>query len=286
MATPQDGAVSAAAGVAAAGVAADQPHITLYWLNESRSQRIVWLLEELGVSYSIEVFHRTQDNLAPREFEKIHPLGKFPVVKVTLPEASLAPKKELILAESGFITEYLCGHFGQEKDLVPSRYPKGGHDGEAGTETESWMRYQYFLHYAEASLMPPLVISVILSVLKGSKVPFFIRPITGAVADKVFAGFVTPTLAKHFAYLESQLETAPNGGGYLCGKKLTAVDILLVFPLVEAKKGLGHLDMGGGKGKLRDNFPKLWEYVTRLEAEPGYKRAAAKIEEVEGKPKL
>ncbi|KAK3681098.1 glutathione S-transferase [Podospora appendiculata] len=251
---------------------AAQPKITLYWLNESRAQRIVWLLEELHVDYNVEIFHR-KDMLAPPELERIHPLGKAPVVTID------APTGKVVLAETGFISQYLCDHFGQATTLVPSRYPTGGQEGVVGGETDEWMRLQYFMHYAEGSLMPPLLVAVILSVLKGPKMPFFIRPITGAVANKIFSSFVFPNIAKHLQFLESQLATSPNGGQYLCGAHLTAADIILSFPLLAVRDRFGGMDISVEQQgvKLLDQYPKLWAYVARLEQEDGFKRAEAKI---------
>ncbi|KAK0609730.1 hypothetical protein B0T17DRAFT_546302 [Bombardia bombarda] len=263
--------------------------ITLYWLDKSRAQRIVWLLEELHADYDVEVFYRTKDFLAPPELEKVHPLGKSPLVSIT-PNASAgdasSPRPTKVLAESGFITEYLCEHFGDGTNLVPERWP-GGVKGGVCTETEGWMRYQHLLHYAEGSLMPPLLLSVIMFLMKGPKIPFFVRPITSMVANNIFSMVIFPSLVKHLDFLEDLLKTAPNGGGYLCGNHLTAVDILLSFPLLSIRERLGNLEIGGAKrpGKVLDNYPVLWAYVARLEEVDGYKRASAKIEEFEGKGK-
>jgi glutathione S-transferase len=97
----------------------------------------------------------------------------------------------------------------------------------------------------------------------------------------MFASFVAPELSKHMAFLESQLESSPGNGEYLCGAHLTAADILLSFPLQLARKRSGGLSAGEGKGKIADEFPKLWTYLKRLEELPGYKRAEAKVKEFE-----
>ncbi|AEO69752.1 cd951dff-517d-478b-ae87-8ca064a3e44f [Thermothielavioides terrestris] len=261
--------------------AATQPQVTLYWLNHSRAQRIVWLLEELGVPYNIQTYQRNQDQLAPPELEKIHPLGKSPVLGISLPDpADPAKQKQLVLAESGFIVQYLCEHFAQHKTLLPKRY-RDCQEGQLGGETDEWMRYQYFLHYAEGSLMTNIVVAIVLDVLRSPRIPFFIRPITGSVVSKLFSIFIGPQIAKHLAFLESQLETSPSGGSYLCGPHLTAADILLSFPLLQARERADELRAGEGQAKLAEKYPKLWEYLRRLEQEPGYKRAEAKIEELQ-----
>jgi glutathione S-transferase len=139
-----------------------QAEMTRSRLNYSRAQRIVWLLEELGLKYSVELFQRKEDMTAPPELQKVHPLGKSPVVGLTFPDAADATKtKELVLVESGFIAQYLTDTFGQTSPLLPKRY-RDGHEGQAGAETDEWMRYQYFLHYPEGSLMPPLLVGIIL----------------------------------------------------------------------------------------------------------------------------
>ena len=131
-------------------------------LNDSRAQRIVWLLEELGLEYNVELFQRTEDMMAPPELQKVHPLGKSPVVGLTFRDAGDPTKtKELVLVESGFIAQYLTDTFGQTTSLLPKRY-HDRHEGQAGAETDEWMRYQYFLHYPEGSLMPPLLVGIIL----------------------------------------------------------------------------------------------------------------------------
>ncbi|KAL2260464.1 hypothetical protein VTK26DRAFT_5509 [Humicola hyalothermophila] len=258
-----------------------QPKLKLYWLNNSRAQRIVWLLEELGLPYEVEIFHRNKDMFAPSELRKVHPLGKSPMVKVTIPQTSQpATQKELVLAESGLIAQYLADHFGPA--LLPKRY-RDGQEGQPGGETEEWMRCQYFLHYAEGSLHPPLLVQLILMILKGPKIPFVIRPITSFVVDKMFENFVAPQMALHLGFVESQLATAPGKGGYLCGDRLTVADILMSYPLLEARDRAYQLETGKTteRKKWSERYPKLWDYLKRLEEEPGFKRAEVKITELE-----
>ncbi|AEO57244.1 hypothetical protein MYCTH_2303157 [Thermothelomyces thermophilus ATCC 42464] len=259
-----------------------QPKITLYWLNDSRAQRIAWLLEELGLEYNVKVFYRDADMLAPDELRKVHPLGKSPLVSIALPDDHPADpakqEKHLVLAESGLIVQYLTEHLGRDTSLAPKRY-RDGREGQLGGETDEWMRYQYYLHYPEGSLMPPLVLGLVMRILHGPKVPFFIRPITSSVVDKLFAVYLGPEIANHLAFLESQLETSPGNGQYLCGPSLTAADILMSYPLQAAKQRFAQVTAGKGKGTLGDNFPKVWAYLKRLEEEPGFKRAEARIKQ-------
>ena len=121
------------------------------------------MFEELGLEYDVKIFRRDSDMRAPPELVKIHPLGKAPMVGITLPDpADPSKQKQLVLAESGFIAQYLTEHFGCGTSLSPKRY-LDGHEGQLGAETDEWMRYQYFLHYAEGSLMPPILVGLILS---------------------------------------------------------------------------------------------------------------------------
>ena len=123
-------------------------------MNKSRSQRILWLLEELKVEYDVNIYHRQDNKLAPPELKQVHPLGKSPIVEIL----KKGEKKPITLAESGFMTEYLIDHYGPQ--LAPKRY-KDGQEGQVGGETESWLRYRYFTHYAEGSFMPYLVMMLL-----------------------------------------------------------------------------------------------------------------------------
>lgn len=239
--------------------------ITLYWLEKSRSQRILWLLEELPITYTLETYKR-QNMLAPPELKEIHPLGKSPIVSIS----TNADSKPLVLAESSFIVEYLVDHFGPW--LAPERYEKGKKEGEVGGETESWVRYRYFMHYAEGSLMPFLIIAFILGNIKTSS-PFFIRPLALLITGGIESKFLNPNLKTQFDFLESQLATSPNDGEYLCGADLTGADIMMSFPLGAAKSRALFTEK---------EHPKLCAYVDRLEAMEGYKRAVQKIVDVEG----
>lgn len=227
--------------------------------------------------------------LAPKELKDVHPLGKSPLLSIETPGSPNS--KPLVLAESGLIMEYLCDHFEGDK-LVPQRYVAGKEDQLCG-ETEEWMRYRYFMHYTEGSFMPFLVMQLVMDSefsfpspgsslmkvklthpgIRNAPVPFFIKPLTGMVASKVEQAFVAPNLTSHFEFLEDQLKTAPGGGQYLCGRELTAADIMMSFPVIAA--------LGKMPG-LRARYPRLAEYADKLQAIDGYKRAVAKVEEIEG----
>ena len=176
----------------------------------------------------------------------------------------------LVLAESAAIVEYLCDYNG--KELLPKRY-QDGKEGQMGFETESWLRYRYYMHYAEGSIMPLMLVSVIMASIKNGPVPFFIKPITNTIVGKVTSLFLTPNFKTHYAFLEDQLKTSPDGGQFLCGKDLTAADILMSFPLEagESRSGLSEADC-----------PLLWAYVDRLHQREAYKKSVQKIAEMEG----
>ena len=216
----------------------------------------------------------------------MHALGKSPVISVN-PAGST---ESVIIAESAFIVEYLLDHFGNGSTLLPKRY-KAGQEGKIGGETEEWLRFRYFMHYAEGSLMSLMLVALValsrpchitklITVtnkfpdIKNSSVPFFIKPVTNGVASKIQSGFLEPNFKTHFTFLEGQLKTSPDNGQYLCGSKLTGADILLSFPLIAGK---------GRSGLTKEAYPKLWAYVERLEAEPGYLNAVEKIKEIDGK---
>jgi len=238
--------------------------ITLYWLNKSRSQRILWLLEELNVDYEVKVYKRDKDMRAPPELKEIHPLGKSPVVIVEVPG-----EKAIVLAESGLITEYLIDHFGPQ--LAPKRYPEGK-DGKVGCETEAWLRYRYYLHFAEGSLMPPMLICLIAGMIKKAPVPFFLKFVINGVAGKI-EGFALPEVQKLHELLESQLASAPDGGPFICGKNLTGADIILSFPLEAGRTRTG---------LTKEKYPKLSAYIDMLQETDGYKRGVQKIIEIDG----
>lgn len=223
--------------------------------------------------------------MAPPELKSVHPLGKSPIVTIEPPAASTP----MILAESGYISEYVTEHFG--KHLMPEHWIPGK-EGQVGGETESWLRYRFFMNYAEGSLMALNVQNLLFNgqkqlchakgpsanqttVLTSPEIPFFVRPITRMVVAKFDDMYFKPNYKTHFGFLESELASSPNGGDFLCGPQLTSADILLSFPLFYAKSR-----------KLIDSkaCPKLAAYVDKLEASEGWKRSIKKAEEVTGEP--
>lgn len=212
--------------------------ITLHHLNNSRSQRILWMLEEIGIDYQIKRYQRDpQTMLAPAELRQVHPLGKSPLIT----------DGELTLAESGAIIEYLAERYGDW--LLPA----------AGSPER--LRYRYWLHYAEGSAMPPLLLKLVFDKLRSAPMPFFIKPIARGNANKVRQAFISPQLKLHFDYLESQL----SEHDWFAGDAFSAADIQLSFPL-EAAAARGVLS----------NHPRLSDFLQRIHARPAYRRALEK----------
>ena len=214
--------------------------IVVHHLNNSRSQRVLWLLEELGLDYDIKRYERDKKTmLAPPELRKIHPLGKSPVVT----------DDDLTLAESGAIVEYLVERYG-DGCLAPAR------------EQPAYLRYRYWLHYAEGSLMPPLLLKLVFDKIESTPMPFFVKPIAKAIADKARSSFIMPQINTHLDYLETEL----GKNKWFVGDEFTAADVQLSFP-IEAAAARGGLDA---------TQPRLTEYLQRIHARPAYQRAVAR----------
>ena len=212
--------------------------ITVHHLNNSRSQRVLWLLEELELPYEIVHYQRdAKTMLAPPELRKVHPLGKSPVVTTD---------DGLALAESGAIVETVIERFGQGRLAPPAGSPEA-------------LRYRYWLHYAEGSAMPPLLLKLVFDKIESSKMPFFAKPIAKAIAGKAKSSFITPNIATHLDFMEGELGKSE----WFAGDAFTGADIQMSFP-VEAAEARGGLDA---------SRPKLMAWLARIHARPGYKRA-------------
>ena len=211
--------------------------IIVHHLNNSRSQRILWLLEELGLPYEIKKYQRDPKTmLAPPELRAIHPLGKSPVVT----------DGDKVVAESGAIIEYFIERQGGTQ-LVPA----------PGTPDK--LRYTYFLHYAEGSAMPPLLMKLVFDRIETAPMPFFVKPVARSIARKVTGGFIMPQILSHLASLESELGKST----WFAGEEFTAADIQLSF-VIEAAASRGGLD---------ERYPRLNAYLQRIHARPAYQRA-------------
>jgi len=213
--------------------------IVVHHLNNSRSQRVLWLLEELGLPYEVVRYQRdAKTMLAPPELKAVHPLGKSPVIV----------DGECKVAESGAIIEYLLDKYDQGT-LLPER----------GTPEKR--RLTYFLHYAEGSMMAPLLMKLIFDRVESSPAPFFVKPIARGIAQKVKGSYIQPQIDQHLAYLEGELRERP----WFAGDTFTAADIQMSFPLEAA----------AARGGLDERYPKLKSFLDRIHARPAYQRALA-----------
>jgi glutathione S-transferase len=215
--------------------------IIVHHLENSRSQRILWLLEELGIPYELKRYARDPATmLAPATLRAVHPLGKSPVIT----------DGGQTIAESGAIVEYLVGRYGGGR-LVPP------------PDTPERLRYTYWLHYAEGSAMPPLLLKLIFERMPNGPMPGLMRPLVRRIAGRVLQSFVNPQITTHLNYLEGELARS----AWFAGDAFTAADIQMSFPL-EAAAARGGLDDA--------SRPKLWSYLERIHARPAYLRALDK----------
>ena len=210
--------------------------IVVHHLNNSRSQRILWLLEELGLEYEIRRYERDPTTmLAPPALQAVHPLGKSPVIS----------DGEVTLAESGAIVEYLIVRHGAGRLRPPAGSPAA-------------LRYTYWLHYAEGSAMTPLLLKLIFSAIP-KRAPFLARGVARGISKAMNANMIDPQLAAHTAYWEAELTRS----AWFAGDAFSAADIMMSFP-VEAARARGGLDA---------SRPKLMAYLERIHARPAYMRA-------------
>jgi glutathione S-transferase len=211
--------------------------IKVHHLNNSRSQRILWMLEELRVAYEVVRYERNPKTmLAPAALKAVHPLGKSPVIE----------DNGRIIAESGAIIDYLGQMYGQG-----SLWPDA--------ESPAYRQVSYWLHYAEGSLMPPLLLKLVFDTVRKRPMPFFAKPVARRICDEVTRQFVGPQIETHLGFVESQLERRE----WLVGERLSAADIQMSFPLEAAM----------ARGTEQGHHPNIAAYVARFQARPAYRRA-------------
>jgi glutathione S-transferase len=199
--------------------------IRVHHLNNSRSQRVLWLLEEIDTPYEVVPYERDKKTmLAPKELRRVHPLGKSPIIE----------DNGRIFAETGLIVEYLVQRYGP--DLAP---PSG---------SDSYWRYKYWLHYAEGSLMPPLLLKLVINRL--------------GLLGRPARSFVNTQLKLHLDFLEGELSKGP----WFLGETFSAADIMMSFPLEAARARAG----------LDGTRPNLMDFLKRTHARDAYKRALEK----------
>jgi glutathione S-transferase len=220
--------------------------LTVHYLEKSRAHRILWLLEELGLEYRVETYKRSADYRAPETLKKVHPLGKSPVVE----------DNGLVIAESGAILEYLLETYGAGR-FKPA------------VGSVEWTRYLYWLHAAEGSAMPPLVMRLVFASIP-KRVPFVIRPVAKMISKGAIAGFIDPQLRTQIEYWSQELAR----GGWFAGSDFTAADIAMSYPVEAALSRLPE-----AKGKAR-----LVAFSEAIKARPAYRRAEAKVGDAAGIP--
>ncbi len=214
--------------------------LTVHHLENSRSQRILWLLEEIGVSYEIKHYERDkQTSLAPKELLDIHPLGKSPVIT----------DDGLVVAESGAIVEYLIETYGEGKLL-----PVG--------DAQDRLDYRYWLHHAEGTAAAQLVMKLIFTRIKEQKLPPIVKQVAHMIANKVLESYVDPNVQRNMKHWEEALSET----GWFAGDELSGADIMMSFPLEAAavRAGLGR------------TYPNISDFLDRIHALPAYQRALAK----------
>ncbi|MBD2437638.1 glutathione S-transferase family protein [Nostoc sp. FACHB-110] len=198
--------------------------IVVHHLNNSRSQRVLWLLEELDLGYDIKFYERDQNTmLAPESLRAVHPLGKSPVI---------TDDGETI-AESGAIIEYIVERYGNGRLIPPAGTPER-------------LRYTYWLHYAEGSAMPPLVMNLIFNSFSTAE-------------NRANDAFIAPQIKLHFDYIETELAKST----WFVGEEFTAADIQMSFPL----------ELVAMQAELIASRPKIQQFVERIHTRPAYKRA-------------
>ncbi len=211
--------------------------ITVHHLNNSRSQRVLWLLEELGLPYQIEKYERdAKTMLAPPALLKVHPLGKSPVIT----------DGETTVAESGAIVEYLIERYGNGR-LAPA------------IGSPERLRWRYWLHFAEGTAMSPLLMKLVFERIKVAPMPFFIKPVARGIADKVLGLMVEPNLKRQLDFMEAELGKSE----WFAGNEFSAADIQMSFPIEASAQRAG----------LDASRPKLMAFLKRIHARPAYKKA-------------
>lgn len=213
--------------------------LTVHHLEQSRSHRIIWLLEELGVDYEIKEYQRDKKSrLAPPELKAVHPLGKSPVIT----------DGDLTVAETGNIIEYLIDQYADGK-LRPA------------PDTSEYQDYRYWLHAGEGSVMPLFVMTLLFTAIEKPPVPWIIRPISKAISGQVKQAYINPTLQANLEQMEAHL--AQNS--WFAGEELSGADIQMSFP---AQASLV---------RFAKNYPNIKRFVDAVEARPAYQRAVEKV---------
>lgn len=221
--------------------------ITVHHLENSRSQRVLWLLEELGLPYEVKRYARDRKTLlAPPALKQVHALGKSPVITDRTSDG------DITVAESGAIIEYLLDAHANSHGNARLRPAPG---------TPERRQFNYWLHFAEGSAMPYLVMKLVFDQVRNAPVPFFIKPIVKGIADKVTQSFLMPNITQQLAFIESTLARQP----WFAGAEFTAADVQMSYPLEAASERVG----------LSSSHPQVVAWLKRIHERPAYQRALA-----------
>lgn len=220
--------------------------LTLHHLETSRSHRILWLLEELGVPYELRRYQRDPaTRLAPPELKKIHPLGKSPVLT----------DGELVVAESGAILEYLAECYGAQAPAELAHL-------EPARGTPAHRQCRFWMHYAEGSLMNWLVMQLVFGSIPRQPMPFFVRPVARALCAGVQEKLIQPNVQAALAFMEHHLAQHH----WFAGEHLSLADFQMSFAVEAAL----------ARGAAASAWPHLHAYLQRIQARPAYQQALAK----------
>lgn len=213
----------------------------LHHLANSRSFRIIWLLEELNTDYELTCYERNKAYRAPDSLKKVHPIGHAPMLEVN----------NRVLIESGFIIEYLIKHYDTDKQFKPAD------DNEA-----AWEAYTFWLHFAEASLMPPLVMRLVFSKVVDQS-PMLIKPVSKKIQSQVEKNMISRSLDSMLGMMEQHLQD----NHWFAGSEFSAADIQMHFAVVGANAGSG-LDSS--------KYTNILNWLKRCEEREAFKRAEEK----------
>ena len=220
--------------------------ITVHHLEMSRSQRVLWLLEELGLPHELKVYQRDpKTRLAPAALKQVHPMGKAPVIT----------DGDLVVAESGAILEYLMERYGQQVAHADAPVPT-----QPGTPEH--LQCRYWMHFAEGSLMNWLVMKLVFMTIPKQPMPFFVRPIARALCKQVQDRLIDPNVAGATAFIESHL----SQNAWFAGERFTLADVQMSFAVSALM----------ARGDQAARCPAIAAYVRKMEARPAYQRALAK----------
>ncbi len=220
--------------------------ITVHHLETSRSQRILWLLEELGVPYELKIYQRDKaTKLAPPELKKIHPLGKSPVIT----------DGDTVVAESGAIIEYLVETYGDQAVGELAHL-------QPALRTPEHRQCRFWMHYAEGSLMNWLVMKLVFMTIPTQPMPFFVKPIAKALCGKVQDKVIDPNLDTALDFMENHL----GQNTWFAGEHLTMADFQMSFAIEAALS----------RTRKASACPHLKAYQQRMQARPAYQRGIAK----------